>query len=247
MQTINLDYLTLEDGHALLDLGCGHGRHTHAAFHHKRCRAVGLDLGFDDVIITRNGFEAHPDLEPQTGQMRRYDLSVGDALNLPFADDSFDRLICSEVLEHIPDYQGALTEIWRITKPGGRIGISVPHRWPEQICWLFSEAYHNTPGGHVRIFRKGDLRADFEALGFKFVRSHLKHGLHSPYWWLRCAIGVNNDSNLLVRAYKKLLEIEILKNPLPLRLVSALADPLLGKSVVLYFDKPLNGPEDTAS
>jgi SAM-dependent methyltransferase len=142
------------------------------------------------------------------------------------------------VLEHIPDYQGALTEIWRVVKPGGKIGISVPHRWPEQICWLFSEEYHNTPGGHVRIFRSRDLRADFETLGFNFTGKHLKHGLHSPYWWLRCAVGVNNDTNLLVRGFKTLLEIEILKNPLPLRALSALADPLMGKSVVLYFTKP---------
>ena len=98
MQTINLDRLDLQDGHTLLDLGCGHGRHTHAAYFHKRCQAVGLDLGFDDVKITRAGFEANPDLEPQTGAARRYDLMVGDALNLPFEDDHFDRLICSEVL-----------------------------------------------------------------------------------------------------------------------------------------------------
>jgi hypothetical protein len=51
---------------------------------------------------------------------------------------------------------------------------------------------------------------------------------------------VNNDTNLLVRGYKKLLEIEILKNPLPLRLLSKLADPLMGKSVVMYFTKPDN-------
>ena len=67
---------------------------------------------------------------------------------------------------------------------------------------------------------------------------HLKHGLHSPYWWLRCAVGVNNNKNLLVRGYKKLLEVEILQNPLPLRVLSALADPLMGeKSIVMYFDK----------
>ncbi len=238
MQTINLDYLMLEDNHRLLDLGCGHGRHTHAAFFHKRGHTIGVDLGFEDVQITRAGLEAYPDLEPQIGAPRRADVLVADALSLPFSDDYFDRLICSEVLEHIPDYQAALTEIWRVVKPGGRIGISVPHRWPEQICWLFSEQYHNTPGGHVRIFRNSDLRADFEALGFRFVRKHLKHGLHSPYWWLRCAIGIHNDRNILVRGYKKLLEIEILKNPLALRALSAAADPLMGKSVVLYFDKP---------
>ena len=41
-----------------------------------------------------------------------------------------------------------------------------------------------------------------------------------------------------------MLEVEILKNPLPLRALSALADPLMGKSVVMYFDKPLDRPLD---
>ena len=177
MQTIDLDILRLEDGHQILDLGCGRGRHTHAAYFHRRCHSVGLDLGLEDVLTTQQGFLDHPDLEPQTGHARRYDLMVGDALSLPFADNSFDRLICSEVLEHIPDYAGALAEIWRVTKPGGRIGISVPHRWPEQICWMLSRAYYDVPGGHVRIFKRHELRRDIEAMGFTYLTRHLTHGL----------------------------------------------------------------------
>ena len=130
-----------------------------------------------------------------------------------------------------------MTEIWRVVKPGGRIGISVPHGWPERICWMLSEAYYNTPGGHVRIFKQGALRREFEAMGFVFDRKHLAHGLHSPYWWLKCAVGVTNETNLFVRAYKKLLEKEILQTRFGCA-VSALADPLMGKSIVFYFDKP---------
>ena len=235
MQTINLERLDLQDGHIILDVGCGRGRHTHAAYFHKRCTALGLDLGFDDVLTTRDGFLGNPDLEPQIGGPRRYGLTVGDALALPFPDQSFDRLICSEVLEHIPDYRAAIAEIKRVIKPGGRVGISVPFGWPEKICWMLSEDYHNTPGGHVRIFRRRELQADFETQGFRFLHRHLTHGLHSPYWWLRCAVGVDNDRNFLVRAYKKLLEVEILSNPLLLRLLSKIADPLMGKSLVMYF------------
>ena len=58
---------------------------------------------------------------------------------------------------------------------------------------------------------------------------------------------MNNDQNLLVRSYKKLLEVEILKNPMPLRILSALADPLMGKSMVMYFDKPLDKPSEEAT
>ena len=86
----------------------------------------------------------------ETGPTRRYSLMVGDALSLPFPDDSFDRLICSEVLEHIPDYQAAMTEIWRVVKPGGRIGISVPHGWPEHLLDAV-EAWLQHAGRHADI------------------------------------------------------------------------------------------------
>ena len=94
MQTIDLDILRLEDGHRILDLGCGRGRHTHAAYFHRRCHSVGLDLGLEDVLTTQSGFLENPDLEPQTGYARRYDLMVGDALSLPFPD----RVLASHML-----------------------------------------------------------------------------------------------------------------------------------------------------
>lgn len=247
MRTISLERLRLDDQHTALDLGCGLGRHLHAMYFFKRCHAVGLDLDPGDLLKTREGFDANPDLEPQTGPFRRFSLVAGDATKLPFPDHSFERLICSEVLEHIIPFESAIEEIWRVTKPGGRIGISVPRRWPEQICWLLSDDYHNEPGGHVRIFRATALRKEFEKIGFKFTETHHAHGLHSPYWWLKCAFGVRQEPNLLVRAYHKILVAEILHNPWYLRLISKIADPLMGKSVVLYFDKPNENNDASAS
>lgn len=231
MQTIDFNALTLRDGHSLLDIGCGRGRHCHAAYMHGDTRVIGLDLGFDDVQATRNGWR-----DLLNADAARYGVVVGDALQLPFADNCFDRVICSEVLEHIPDYLAAIDEMKRVVKPNGRIGVSVPHRWTEQICWWLSRDYHNTAGGHVRIFRADELQADFERAGLRLYHRHLAHGLHTPYWWLRCMLGVDNDKPLIVRAYKKLLEVEIMKNPLYLRPFSALADTMMGKSVVFYFE-----------
>ncbi|MBE8191435.1 MAG: class I SAM-dependent methyltransferase [Alphaproteobacteria bacterium] len=231
MRTIDFDTLHLSDKQTLLDVGCGRGRHTHAAYMFAQAHAIGIDLGFDDVKATRDGFTE------TLGAQDRYGALSGDALHLPFADASFDRLICSEVLEHIPDYYAAIAEMHRVVKIGGRIGISVPHRWTEQICWWLSRDYHNTTGGHIRIFKSHELIEDFETQGFRLYHKHLAHGLHTPYWWLRCALGVANDKPLLVRGYKKLLEIEIMKNPAILRPLSMLADRLCGKSIVLYFEK----------
>ena len=125
------------------------------------------------------------------------------------ADDRFDRLICSEVLEHIPDYQGALTEIWRVVKPGGKMVFPCRIAGPSKFAGCFPKNI-TTPGRPCADFPRPDLRADFEAW-LHLSRQAFETRAAQPYWWLRCAVGVNNDKNLLVRGYKKLLEVEILK------------------------------------
>lgn len=81
----------------------------------------------------------------------------GDALGLPFPDASFDVVIVSEVMEHIPDDEGVLAEMARVLKPGGRIAVTVPRYGPEKVCWALSDAYHEIEGGHIRIYRADEL------------------------------------------------------------------------------------------
>ena len=235
MQTIDLNVLGLKDGQRALDLGCGAGRHVHAMYYHSQCHVVGLDLGFEDVRRTRDGFSKCPDLDPDT--KRSFSLTVGNALSLPFPDQSFDKVLCSEVLEHIPDYGQALNEISRILKPGGTLAVSVPRFWPEWVCWALSDDYHNEPGGHVRIFREGQLKGAVESRGLSFFHRHFAHGLHSPYWWLKCAVGVKREDVKIVNLYKSFLEWDILQGPWLTRALETIAGPLMGKSVVLYFQK----------
>ena len=235
MQTIDLNVLGLRDGQRALDLGCGAGRHVHAMYYHAECHVVGINLGFDDVKRTREGFGTCPDMDPDT--RRSFSLSVGNALSLPFPDASFDKIVCSEVLEHIPDYRQAVAEIERILKPGGTLAVSVPRYFPEWVCWKLSDDYHNEPGGHVRIFQESELKDAVEKRGLSFFHRHFAHGLHSPYWWLKCAVGVKRDDAKLVNLYKRFLEWDILERPWLTRALERVAGPLMGKSVVLYFTK----------
>src|SRR3546814_18600443 len=66
----------------------------------------------------------------------------GDALQLPFADSTFDRIIASEVLEHVSDDRQSLHEVFRVLKPGGTLAATVPSWLPEKICWALSDEYH---------------------------------------------------------------------------------------------------------
>jgi hypothetical protein len=74
--------------------------------------------------------------------------------------------------------------------------------------------------------------------GLKPYGTHHAHALHSPYWWLKCAFGVDNDKALPVRAYHKLLVWDIMKKPLATRLAEQALNPLIGKSFVAYATKP---------
>ena len=162
----------------------------------------------------------------------------GDATAMPFGDGSFDRVIAAEVLEHIPLDQRAIGEIARVLRPGGLLAVTVPAWLPERICWRLSDDYHNTPGGHVRIYTRPELEAKLRVAGFEVGGHHHAHGLHSPYWWLKCAVGVRNDEHPLVKAYHRLLVWDIEKAPLATRIPDALLSPVIGKSVVIYGEKP---------
>ena len=236
MQTVDFDHFPLERGDRLLDLGCGEGRHVIAAYLAAEVDAVGVDLSFTDLKSAQHKARDFV-VEADDPENRSLGLASADALRLPFADNSFDKVICSEVLEHIPDYRAALTEIRRVLKPGGLLCASVPRRWPEKICWALSDAYHQVPGGHLRIFRARELRGNIESLGFKHYHRHWAHALHAPFWWLKCLFWNTQDSNWLVRQYHRLLVWDLMERPALTRIVERCLNPVVGKSVVLYFRK----------
>lgn len=240
MLTVNYAYLELTANDVVLDLGCGEGRHSMAVPHPNiEATVIGLDLNLNDLTTARAKHREHRALAQQ------YQLPdtppafwlCASGEQLPLADHSIDVIICSEVLEHIHDYAQVLTEINRVLKPGGRLAVSVPRQWPERLCWAFSEEYSQTPGGHVRIFNSHKLRREIQTVGFEFLGQHFAHALHSPYWWLKCLLW-DKPEHFLVKAYHRFLVWDLLKAPWQTRLLEQLLNPLMGKSVVLYFVKP---------
>jgi SAM-dependent methyltransferase len=145
------------------------------------------------------------------------------------------------VLEHIGPYRAVLAEIRRVLKPGGALVASVPRYWPEWICWALSDAYHANEGGHVRIFRAAELERDIEALGFRRYRRHWAHALHSPFWWLKCLLWERRDESRLIALYHRLLVWDLMERPRLTRWLEALLNPVMGKSVVMYFEKAAAG------
>jgi SAM-dependent methyltransferase len=244
--TVDYHELGLRAGDLVLDMGAGAGRHSFECFR-RGARVVALDYDFGELGEVRKLFWAMRD----AGEAPAEGLGValnGDALRLPFPDDTFDRVICSEVLEHIPDDEGAMAEIARVLRPGGVLAATVPSWFPEKVCWALSAEYHAplAAGGHVRIYTEQLVRHRLRRAGLSPEGSHRAHALHSPYWWLKCLVGPSNDVHPLVRAYHRLLVWDIAKAPALTRTTERLLNPLLGKSVVVYSRKPVR-PERSAS
>lgn len=231
MQTIDFTKLQLKDGDTFLDVGCGEGRHTIGAYMAANVHATGVDLSEINIAAAKASTKKFLD---EDNSNKSICFIPADALVLPFDDDSFDKVICSEVLEHIPDYQGVLKELKRVMKPTGILAVSVPRAWPEEICWRLSKAYNEVEGGHIRIFNALQLRRDIERLGYIRYERHFAHALHVPYWWLKCAYWGKKDA-FFVNIYHRFLVWELMKKPRLTQFLEMLLNPIMGKSVVLYF------------
>ncbi|WP_370980176.1 methyltransferase domain-containing protein [Agaribacterium sp. ZY112] len=231
METININQLPIKVGDFVLDLGCGEGRHSIASqWHFPKAKIIALDLNIEDL---KTAEKKQNEFQPLNSTI----YLNASAYQLPFASESLDHIICSEVLEHLDDYQQALKEIQRCLKPGGSLSISVPRWWPERLCWLLSKSYHQVPGGHVRIFKGSDLNKNIRQLGFKQQQHYWAHALHSPYWWLRCLFWRQGEQQWLCRQYHKLLIWDLLKKPALTRQLERLLNPVMGKSIVWQFEK----------
>lgn len=227
MLTVDFKKLQVEPGMKALDAGCGLGRHT-LEFHRQGLTAIGMDLSLSDL---RHTLFLLASLQPKPEDPPFMTLK-GDALNLPFADEQFDRIICSEVLEHVTDPAHATIELVRVLKPGGIIAVSVPTPSTEWAFWFANDDYFNTPGGHVRIFSTQAIVRLLTDHGLEMTNIHFEHGFHTIYWWIRCVFGLHDENHFAIRSFQKILTYAMFSRPLALG--EKLSNYIFPKSMVLY-------------
>ncbi|UCB42782.1 MAG: class I SAM-dependent methyltransferase [Dehalococcoidales bacterium] len=241
MLTVDYDLLAINKGERVLDVGCGEGRHTTQACKETECTVCAMDIDPENVIKTSYML----DLMEQAGESRAsWGVFRGDALRLPFKDTHFDKVICSEVLEHVPDDNQAVRELTRVLKDDGTLAISVPTYFSEAIYWKISPDYRRQPGGHVRKYRLREVVSLLQQNGLHVFTTRRKHGLHFFYWLLRCLFGINRQQARIPALYHRFLVWDIMTRTRPIRLLENLLNPIIAKSVVLYAHKNNQGYTD---
>jgi SAM-dependent methyltransferase len=233
--TVDFKQLKIKPGYRILDIGCGTGRHTSAVFQFEKITVIGADHNTNDLCEARNRIQLHERLGEHGGG--RWGLAAADIAGLPFKNDVFDLVICSEVLEHVARDDMAANELIRVLKPGHNLVVSVPRYLPERICWALSKDYTAADNGHIRIYRKKKLIRYLENLGLKHWAVRHAHSLHTPYWWLKCLVGPDRKDVALVNLYHRFLSWDIMNKPKLIGWMDRLLNPVLGKSLVVYFRK----------
>jgi SAM-dependent methyltransferase len=237
MLTVDFDRLGIGPGTTVIDVGCGLGRHSFEAYR-RGADVVAFDQNAEELNEVDAILQAMKE-QGEAPESAKAEAVKGDALDLPYDDGTFDCVIASEILEHVPEDDRAIVELIRVLKPGGALAVTVPRWLPERICWLLSEEYHSNEGGHVRIYRASALCDKIAAHGLRFTQSHHAHALHSPFWWLKCAVGTSKSEHPAVVAYHRMLVWDMVSQPWLTRGAESLLNPLVGKSVALYFQKPV--------
>jgi SAM-dependent methyltransferase len=233
--TVDLERLRVRPGERLLDAGCGEGRHCFGALE-RGARVVGLDLDRDSLKMG-----AGP-LRNRAKELDSFGAMIhGNTFALPFADASFDKVICSEVMEHVHDYRAAARELARVTRPGGMVAVTIPTATSENLYLRVGDDYFESPGGHIRIFRPRQLALGLADAGLATIGVGFAHALHTPYWVLRSIAGLPKaDESALVRGYRQLL-IRATGSQF-MTAVERVLNYCFPKSLILYAEKPDKSP-----
>ena len=231
MVTVELDRLGLSDGDWLLDAGCGEGRHIWAACKRNHSNIIAFDIDMESLKKAKYVLDSLNKKGEVNGNCH---LLQADINNLPFKDGAFTRIICSEVLEHMPRDGEVVRELVRVLGDDGAIGVSVPHHLAESICWKLSRDYYGFPGGHIRIYRTEQVIDLLRASGLSVYAVCRNHALHSFYWILRCLFGLKREKALIPALYYKLLVLDINNERWLHRWLEGLFNLIIPKSVVIY-------------
>jgi ubiquinone/menaquinone biosynthesis C-methylase UbiE len=170
-----------------------------------------MDLDMESLLKTRYSMAAlHQQIYGDAE--RQFTAHSGDALRLPFKDETFDRIICSEVMEHVDDDRAACAELTRVLKKDGLIAITVPTFFSEIIYDALTYEYFTSPGGHIRKYFPKELVEIMRSCGLEVYAIGHRHAFHTIWWMIRSVVGLHLNDHPITKGYHKFLHMGLYSN-----------------------------------
>ena len=236
MLTVDYKLLGLKDGDRFLDVGCGEGRHSFEAYRMNNGNGITCAMDVDDYGLGKTKYMLDL-MDQEEGYHGNRNVLCGNALHIPFKNDSFDKIVCSEVLEHVTDPDQSIREMVRVLRPGGLLAVTVPAYVPEKACWTIDSDYYNHPGGHVRIFTAQGLVRALRRHELKVYAIRHEHAFHSIYWIMRCIFGLKNEEARIPELFLRFLELQINTKSRFVPFMERICNHIFPKSIVVYTRK----------
>ncbi len=236
-QSIDPALLDIAPTDRVIDLGCGTGRHV-LELSKQPADIIGADISRNDIRAGRYLLEI---------MRRRHEVkarvhwlqTAGE--RLPFKDGAFDRVICTETLEHVDDEHVLARELVRVLKPGGILAVSVPDEFSEKIFWKLSKNYRTHAGGHVRIFERGDIVRLMRTSGLEPYAVRYRHSLETAYWLSHIAFWSDwGKQGPITSAFRRILDSQRARQSSVVTALDDIGNRILPKSIVVYSRKPLH-------
>lgn len=235
-QSIDPALLDIRADDRVIDLGCGTGRHV-LELAKSPATILGADLSLHDLRVGRYLLE----IMRRDGDVRarvHWLQTAGE--RLPFVDGAFDRIICTETLEHVDDDSVLARELVRVLKPGGILAVSVPDEFSEKAFWKLSRNYRTHAGGHVRIYERSQVVRLLRDAGLRPYAVRYRHSLETLYWLSHIAFWSDwGKQGPITRVFRRALDSQRARQSAIVTALDDIGNRILPKSIVVYSRKPL--------
>lgn len=198
--SLPLELADLTQGLRVIDVGCGRGEIViHSAF--KGSYAWGIDYAYHALKLAKEAVNefAHQEIQDKIG------LQQAEAANLPFSNESADVIFMLDVVEHLlpAELNQALSEIWRVLKPGGRVVIhTMPNLWYYRIgypiyCFMQALRGERLPADPRQRWEYSHVHVNEQTPGE--LKTVLRDNRFETRVWLQSTVSYEYEKNIFIR------------------------------------------------